>query len=512
MRIDLSTAIAVEIKRTSKEILVRHIESNEIWGILYKIPNNGYSHREKYYIWKFNHEYEGQILSEIGPYLAPEIELSKPRIIDKGLSRKEFFEHQNTSLNFIMSHNYCAMFSETGTGKTPVAIEAAMLRKKEGKINSCLVVCPNVVLYKWAKEIETWSDANCTVITGSKKKREDCKEKKTFFYIVGYDSVGLTKWLNKKTWGMIILDESQYIRTPTTKRTKSCLALKGNYKLIMTGTPLGRDLRGLYTQYEFLCKGLLGRNVWAFDAAYSVYGGYLNYQIVGHKNFINLFNKISPITISFFKEECMDLPNKLISVIPVEMNDDVKKYYKKATEDIRNASNPLTACIRWAQVCSGSYNGCYFRTNKDDITRHYISMIDDLVVWCRFRDDIERVAAIARQCGKNVHILIGGGNPKKNQQVATNFQTQGGILIGQISMGVGIDLQRSHRTLFYSIDWSYINFAQAMDRIHRHGQTQLCSYLILLTENSIEEETYNAILKKQKLTKAIILNHARKSK
>jgi SNF2 family DNA or RNA helicase len=64
--------------------------------------------------------------------------------------------------------------------------------------------------------------------------------------------------LTGPAWHSIVLDEAQAIKNPATRRTKAALALQGDFKLALTGTPIENRLGELWSIMGFCNPGLLG--------------------------------------------------------------------------------------------------------------------------------------------------------------------------------------------------------------------------------------------------------------
>ena len=60
------------------------------------------------------------------------------------------------------------------------------------------------------------------------------------------------------TWHSIVLDEAQAIKNPATRRAKAALALQGDFRLALTGTPIENRLGELWSIMGFCNPGLLG--------------------------------------------------------------------------------------------------------------------------------------------------------------------------------------------------------------------------------------------------------------
>ena len=59
-------------------------------------------------------------------------------------------------------------------------------------------------------------------------------------------------------WKNLILDESQNIKNPTTKRARAIKQLNANHKMTLTGTPIENRLSELWSMEDFLNPGYLG--------------------------------------------------------------------------------------------------------------------------------------------------------------------------------------------------------------------------------------------------------------
>jgi SNF2 family DNA or RNA helicase len=64
--------------------------------------------------------------------------------------------------------------------------------------------------------------------------------------------------LAKLAWSGIILDEAQNIKNPDSQQARAARALKGGYRIALTGTPVENHVGDLWSLMEFLNPGLLG--------------------------------------------------------------------------------------------------------------------------------------------------------------------------------------------------------------------------------------------------------------
>lgn len=61
-----------------------------------------------------------------------------------------------------------------------------------------------------------------------------------------------------QTWHSIVLDEAQSIKNAQTQRARAVVALKADFRLALSGTPVENHLGELWSLFRFLNPGLLG--------------------------------------------------------------------------------------------------------------------------------------------------------------------------------------------------------------------------------------------------------------
>lgn len=79
------------------------------------------------------------------------------------------------------------------------------------------------------------------------------------------------------------------------------------------------------------------------------------------------------------------------------------------------------------------------------------------------------------------------------------------VFVGQIdTAGTGVTLTAADTCVYYSVNFNYATYEQSLSRIHRIGQRNVCSYIHLLVENSIDETVLTALEKKEDLAKTVV--------
>jgi SNF2 family DNA or RNA helicase len=203
-------------------------------------------------------------------------------------------DHQLEYLNKHGLNKINALFAEMGTGKTWMLINNAAMLWQGGLIDGLLVIAPNGVHRNWTRiEIPKHmpDSVNCVAHPWSSKqtKTEERKIEQFFYkrdksalpiFTIHWDMLqhdrGTTYidlFISQCKSLMIVADESDSFKEPTTLRAKYMLKIrdKSTYRRIASGLPINNSPFDLFTQFEFLERGILGTTSFrAFKAEYGV--------------------------------------------------------------------------------------------------------------------------------------------------------------------------------------------------------------------------------------------------
>ena len=139
---------------------------------------------------------------------------------------------------------------------------------------------------------------------------------------------------------------------------------------------------------------------------------------------------------------------------------------------------------------------------------------EKVVIFARFRAEIADILALCLELGGpgSTRSIWGEVASKDYGQAVEDFQTdpQVRLFVAQIqAAGAGITLHAAHTAIFYSLDYSYLNYDQAKARIHRIGQRQPCTYLHLVAKDTIDETVLAALAAKKNIAEDIVDNWRR---
>jgi len=450
------------------------------------------------------------------------------------------YKHQLEALAFASNKIGVGILDEMGLGKTRTAIDIARYRIQFDNVERVLVVCPLSIIYNWKKEIEKFSEYNAAPIVGTKdKKYKTIATKNCKFFIINYESLkSMIVPLAKKQFDMIIFDESaRFIKNPLTTRTKASMLLADHarYKIILTGTPIANYPIDIWAQFRVLDGGrTFGKNFYRFRNTYFYTAkiGPIKKFLIRKDRIKYLTEKIESICIRRKKEECVDLPEQIFSVIELEMDSLVRRTYldilKKTEIDVKNdkvtITNILTRLLRLQQVTSGFIKGDDGKIYeleeqpKLDALINEVELIIDakesVIIWCRFLKSIEMIENRLNKLKIKTISMSGLDKDKYSKWSTFQKSKTRNVFVGQVeSGGLGIELFKNHddtpknqHTIFYENTWSLDTRLQAQDRVHRVGQKSITIYKDIVIRETIDELILKAIHTKKSVADFIIDN------
>lgn len=411
---------------------------------------------------------------------------------------------QKIMLSFMRLNNFFAIFADPGVGKTLPSLCRIFDLLKSGAIKNALIVAPKSALGAWERDLALFDDA-------------DRRQLENAITLVNYDKVwrGGEKSPYNKAYGCIILDESHCIKNRATRRTAFLLnlAVKSDYRYILTGTPIGNGrLEDIYSQYTFLdpelYRGRVRSRVFGsykdFTDKYCVMNMY--HRPASYIHVRELQHIINTYSYRVRKSECLDLPDKLPDeIIKVDLLE--KKLYKKLVTESALleyeilAENPLTRLLKLRQLSSGYIIDADGQTivcknDKPQILTEIIEGYPEdkkLVIFAEFKYSIRLIAETLKKIGITFVILDGD---QKDKTIWRRFQADKSIrvIVCQYkTAAAGIDLFAADTIVYYEPTLSSTTLEQSRDRIHRRGQTSKCSYIHLLTRGTVEVDIYRTL-------------------
>lgn len=430
---------------------------------------------------------------------------------------------------------------EMGCGKTLTTIAVAGALYNLGKIDRVLVVAPTSVCSVWPHDLNQFATFpwEARVLLGDKKKRlkalnelENWPFKALRIAVINYESThreGIFEALAAYKPDLIVCDESQRIKNPSAAQSKALHKLgdAAPFRMILSGTPVQNNAVDLYSQYRFLDPAVYGANFYAFKNRYCIMGGYGQHQIVGYRNMDELVEKEHSVAYRVTKEECLDLPQQTFINRYVQFTDAEQAIYEQlrkssflelGTGENVTATTILTMYLRLMQLTGGfltadestrpkQVNTAKLDALADIVDDYVVDAGKKLVIFARFRAEIAAIENLLRLRKIQYGSIYGDVPMEERGKIVEDFQTNPDtkVFVAQIqTAGLGITLHAASTAVFYSYDYNYANYAQALARIHRIGQHLPVTYIHLVVDGSIDEKILAALENKEDMAKTVV--------
>lgn len=494
-------------------------------------------------------EAERQRLAGIARQLDAQRAASEPVPLTSYPVRAKLFRHQVRAANMALiqlsskpSAGFGLLF-EMGCGKTLTAIAIMGALYCQHKITRVLVVAPSSVCSVWPHDLAAFAafPYEVRVLLGEKKQRLEALHSLTDYpntanrlliAVINYEAThreGIFEALDGYAADLIVCDESQRIKNPRAAQSRAVQMLgdRAACRLILSGTPVQNSVVDLYSQYRFLDPGVFGANFYAFRNRYCQMGGYGGHEVVGFQHMDELVRKEHAIALRVTKAECLDLPGQTFVRRYVQLEPEARRLYaqiaRASCAELENgehvtASIVLTKLLRLMQLTGGFVQadggdrprpaGSAKLDALADILEDYVQEAGQkLVVFARFRPEIAAICQLLEQRGIRYGHIDGEVPMDQRGAVVEEFQNDPGVkvFVAQIqTAGLGITLHAASAAVFYSLDFNYANYAQALARIHRIGQARPVTYIHLLAGHTVDERVLDALERKEDLARTIV--------
>ena len=439
------------------------------------------------------------------------------------------YKHQIEGVKFLLEKyidgNGAILGWEMGTGKSKTSIVFCEIQN----FNKILIVCPASLKYNWEREIKMVNEYSNTCILP-----QNIPDKNTKYFIINYDmlirefdfekdgnKVILTLHEDsflKNNFDVMLLDESHLVKSPNSKRSKAVLELMNNINFIIpiSGTPLKNKTKDIFNLLK-LVRHPLGNNFFNFGLKFC--GGYkspFGWNFGGSSNLIELNEKLKEVMTRIKKEECLDLPEKIINEIYIDLPEEFEREYNNAFQDYltfvrevklankeeREKDNKIQSIIQAEELVKLNLLKQICSKSKFDMLKE---RIDDIL-----EEDSERKIVIFSQYNEIINLLFdkykkiavkltGSTTQLNRQKNVDDFQNDNKVRLfisNILAGGVGITLTKSDTVIIIDFPWTPSDLSQAIDRTHRIGQKNNVNVFYFITKDTIEEEIYKLLKKK----------------
>jgi|SRR6056297_94172 len=469
------------------------------------------------FIDKTTHQKEGQLPDDL-----PDIE--PPAWFQGNLFPYQFDGYR--WLHRISNHRIGGLLADDmGLGKTIQVIAHILKLKEAGMGGPHLVIVPKTLIDNWVQETIKFSGNRLSVYPYSGPQRNSNESFLRQFDIVltTYDTLRFDQSrLATIDWNMVICDEAQNAKNPTTQRTCAVKALKSKHRAALTGTPVENGLIEFWCIMDFVQPGLLGS--WA-DFRTEFERPIVNSEGEERDQTINqLMSKIKGYYLRRQKEDTIELPQKRVETIESYLSDLQLDRYKAIAREAKSGGRgaALGAISKLLRLCGhpNALDGMYFEDKitqcpKLDSTIKILNSIhnanEKAIIFTDFKI-IQRILQnrIWEEFDTKPDIINGEVNHNR-QKIIDIFAKQKGfniLILGHQVAGVGLNITAANHVIHYTRPWNPAKENQATDRAHRIGQSKPVTVYYPIVTNSdfktVEERLDELIESKQDLARDVL--------
>ncbi|MCT4613278.1 MAG: SNF2-related protein [Marinifilaceae bacterium] len=430
-------------------------------------------------------------------------------------------------LNFLDEMGWGGILADDmGLGKT-IQILSFILKivKKDSKPN--LIVVPTTLLFNWENEIKKFAPSlKYHFHYGNSRGYDNSKFDGNDLIFTTYGILLRDiEFISAFEFNYAILDESQAIKNPSSRRYKACNLINARNKIALTGTPIENSTFDLYAQMNFVNPGFLG--------------GVKNFK----DNFSNPIDKesdeqmaaelqktVNPFILRRTKEQvATELPEKTENIIYCEMGTAQRKVYdafrneykEKLMQNIeaegigKSKMMVLEALTKLRLICDSPK-----LTKNDEIIDSESAKLDELMqhisektsnhkilVFSQFVKMLDLVKTELNKRNIAYEYLDGQSSPSQREISVKNFQENPELRVFLISLkagGTGLNLTAADYVYLMDPWWNPAVENQAIDRCYRIGQDKKVFAYRMICKNTIEEKILLLQAKKKKLAGDII--------
>lgn len=426
---------------------------------------------------------------------------------------------QREGICFALSRDgRCMIADEMGLGKTIQAISVACIYRQEWPL---LIVVPSSLKYPWIEELEKWiPDLDPRDINLVESKTDTMSISTSKVTILGYgllttDARPLQEALNKQRFGIVVVDESHYMKSRNAARSKILVPIIQNAKraILLTGTPaLGRP-EELFMQVDALYPRRFG--TWSdyakkyCNAHYKFFGNRRQWDCRGASHLDELHQRLSEIMIRRLKNQVLtQLPPKIRQRILFDLPKDAAKEASASFEQWERLMSSQSES-QFGEVMS-LITHMYKQTAiaKAGAVKDYIKMMleTEELKFLVFAHHLSMLQACTEAVieAKAGYIRIDGSVPSAERiQLVHRFQNDPGTRVAILSIqaaGQGLTFTAASHVVFAELYWNPGHIKQAEDRAHRIGQTIAVHIHYLIAKGTFDTVMWAMLNRKETVT------------
>ena len=418
---------------------------------------------------------------------------------------------------------------DMGLGKTLQTLAHILCEKNAHRLqHPALIIMPTSLIANWQDEAARFTpQLKVLTLHGQQRQTLITQIAEADIVISTYALLSRdSEHLLAHEWHLLILDEAQTIKNPSSKAAICVSQLRAHQRLCLTGTPLENNLSELWSLFNFLMPGWLGDSK-SFTRQYRT----PIEKNADEQRLLHLQGRLKPFILRRTKQQvAQELPSKTEITQYIDLTGVQRDRYetlrlamdKKVRDEIqrvglgRSHIVVLEALLRLRQVC------CDLRLLSTEDAQQYTSQASAKMLYLiemlrTFTAKGRRILVFSQFT--SMLILIADelnsaeipfvqltGQTRDRRTPVQRFQAEEVpvFLISLKAGGVGLNLTAADTVVHVDPWWNPASEIQASDRAYRIGQTKPVFIYKLIARGSVEEKIQHLQRRKSELASSIL--------
>ena len=423
-------------------------------------------------------------------------------------------------------HNYriglgSVMADDMGLGKTVQVITLLLQLYNEGVVTRkrpALIVVPASVATNWEREIHRFApDLQVAVYHGSGREiSPDAHLVVTTYALARLEA----SEFRARRWSVAVLDEAQNIKNSASAQAKAVKAIRSDYSIAMTGTPVENRLLDYWSIVDYVMRGYLGTKG-AFKETFAV-----PIERYRDRAVLERFRRVTaPLIMRRLKTDrkiINDLPDKIVTnrypALTAQQSALYRELVAHTEEWLAHAQGINRAGIVF-KLMTGLKQICchpHLYVKKGPVSpdhsgkaRMLLELLETItaqgekvLVFTQYAQMGELITQMVASLDMPCLFLHGGSSRAQRDSMVDTFQTDHSYRIMVLSIkagGVGLNLTAANHVIHYDLWWNPAVENQATDRAFRIGQRKDVTVYRLVTRGTFEERINEMLEAKKEL-------------
>ena len=415
----------------------------------------------------------------------------------------------------------CILADDMGLGKTVQT--ASVLLSRQG-MGPALVVAPASVTSNWKAELARFVPSLRVKWLNEDREIDPEKLGAGDVVIVSYGLLPrVAPALADVEFSTLVIDEAQFLKNAVAQRSSVTRAIKRKFTIALTGTPLENHLGDLWSLFDQVFPGLLGREQdfrERFRRAIE--------SAEGSPKLGVLSRLVAPFLLRRTRGDVLrELPARAELTQLIELSPDEAKRYaslrracelefggrEKGETAAQTKIALLAALTRLRQLaCDVSLVDEKWTAPSSKLVRltelatTLAEEKNRVLVFSQFRQLCIRAQAYLERAGLRVAFLAGDTPTTERKEIIDAFQRgeYDAFCISLMAGGTGLNLTRANYVIHLDPWWNPAVEEQATSRAHRMGQTEPVTVMRLVSRGTIEEGILELHARKRGLAEAVL--------